>query len=771
VVTNSGSSSAAVFNFTIPQGPKGDTGDTGATGATGATGSIGATGNGISSVSLTSGTHAAGTTDTYTITFTDSTATTFSVYNGADGIGSVVSVNGQTGTVVLDADDINDSSASHKFVTASDLTKLGNLSGTNTGDETASTIKTKLGITTLSGSNTGDQDLSAYAPLSSPVLTGTPAAPTAASGTSTAQIATTAFVQDAVSSASSLPLAENLPVSAYSDDFEVGNFAWINTDGEAVFPPSSSAVSTGISTGTYAGCYAFGDYYYILTINPVKIYKFDRDFSPVASLSLDTATSVSWACGVCFSQAGIGHVFYTGSQYYYIYETSFDTSTMTVVTAYRQISSSSSYVANSNFPPCFMSFANSVTMVLPMAYSSYNRPYLFKAADTGTYSRTATAAFGTSFDMQYCMTFGNADDGYVWCSTAGNMLYWFTSLVTEGVVDGFSYNSQSFSSGAIRGLIGFKKPDGNCVVIVKRYYSSTGTQYYAIYLTSALAYNTYETLYSDSNGGSISYASPSYAYDDGTHVYFFMTLSSAAAFGFYRIKKSAYAGVSSLEDVTSWYSSSLPAITKSYSPPFWLMTKGAPYSFSLATIQPYPSFIDEVTDLSFLGVVHSVNEDNTINVQQSGPVSGTFGWNGNLYLGYDVYGAKTAHSNPYNRILTRLSDSCAMLNCPDSSASAFAESGFYTGTGTYGSSNKNSLSFSRKHKFIVIYMTYASSAYTTQYQTVIPWMSGSFSVNSAGSAVTLVVSCSDATLSWYNTSSAANQQNTSSKIYYYYAVD
>ena len=34
-----------------------------------------------------------------------------------------------------------------------------NLSGTNTGDETATTIKTKLGITTLSGSNTGDQTI------------------------------------------------------------------------------------------------------------------------------------------------------------------------------------------------------------------------------------------------------------------------------------------------------------------------------------------------------------------------------------------------------------------------------------------------------------------------------------------------------------------------------------------------------------------------------------------------------------------------------------
>ena len=36
---------------------------------------------------------------------------------------------------------------------------LSNTSGTNTGDETTATIKTKLGITTLSGSNTGDQTI------------------------------------------------------------------------------------------------------------------------------------------------------------------------------------------------------------------------------------------------------------------------------------------------------------------------------------------------------------------------------------------------------------------------------------------------------------------------------------------------------------------------------------------------------------------------------------------------------------------------------------
>lgn len=47
--------------------------------------------------------------------------------------------------------------------TFTDAISATNLSGTNTGDETDSTIKTKLGITTLSGSNTGDQDLSGYA--------------------------------------------------------------------------------------------------------------------------------------------------------------------------------------------------------------------------------------------------------------------------------------------------------------------------------------------------------------------------------------------------------------------------------------------------------------------------------------------------------------------------------------------------------------------------------------------------------------------------------
>jgi len=72
----------------------------------GAKGDTGAIGNGISSVVLHSGNHAAGTTDTYRITFTDSTIFDIAVYNGANGDSLVTSVNSKTGAVVLTGADV-----------------------------------------------------------------------------------------------------------------------------------------------------------------------------------------------------------------------------------------------------------------------------------------------------------------------------------------------------------------------------------------------------------------------------------------------------------------------------------------------------------------------------------------------------------------------------------------------------------------------------------------------------------------------------------------
>lgn len=75
---------------------------------------------------------------------------------------NISSVPTKTSDLINNSNFVTDSSYIHtdnNFTTAL-KTNLQNQSGTNTGDETNSTIKTKLGITTLSGINTGDQDLS-----------------------------------------------------------------------------------------------------------------------------------------------------------------------------------------------------------------------------------------------------------------------------------------------------------------------------------------------------------------------------------------------------------------------------------------------------------------------------------------------------------------------------------------------------------------------------------------------------------------------------------
>lgn len=62
-----------------------------------------------------------------TITDNAETGTTDITISGGGGGGAVDSVNGQIGVVVLDADDIDDTSTTHKFTTASDITKLAGI--------------------------------------------------------------------------------------------------------------------------------------------------------------------------------------------------------------------------------------------------------------------------------------------------------------------------------------------------------------------------------------------------------------------------------------------------------------------------------------------------------------------------------------------------------------------------------------------------------------------------------------------------------------------
>jgi len=138
----------------------------------------------------------------------------------------VQSVNSQTGTVILDADDIDDTSTTNKFATAAELGLIG--TATQPGDNNSTltndsgyitsagapvqSVAGKTGVVTLvkgdvglgNVDNTSDLNkpistatqtaLDLKAPLASPALTGVPTAPTATVGTNTTQLATTAFV-------------------------------------------------------------------------------------------------------------------------------------------------------------------------------------------------------------------------------------------------------------------------------------------------------------------------------------------------------------------------------------------------------------------------------------------------------------------------------------------------------------------------------------------------------------------------------------------------
>ena len=88
-------------------------------------------------------------------------------------------------------------------ISGSPITTTGTIEIEHTNTVTAQTTQGLYPITYdanghITGAGTA-VDMSIYAPLASPALTGTPTAPTASSGDDSTQIATTAFVQNAVS--------------------------------------------------------------------------------------------------------------------------------------------------------------------------------------------------------------------------------------------------------------------------------------------------------------------------------------------------------------------------------------------------------------------------------------------------------------------------------------------------------------------------------------------------------------------------------------------
>lgn len=130
-VTNVGTSSEAIFDFTIP---KGNTGDTGATG------------NGIINTEKVS---TVGLVDTYHINYTNGNYDTFTVTNGQNGTGSVADVL-VNGTSVLDG---QDAKILIKTINSNSITGSGNLDvGTVTSVNNVAPVS---GDVTLTASDVG----------------------------------------------------------------------------------------------------------------------------------------------------------------------------------------------------------------------------------------------------------------------------------------------------------------------------------------------------------------------------------------------------------------------------------------------------------------------------------------------------------------------------------------------------------------------------------------------------------------------------------------
>lgn len=160
------------------------------------------------------------TNDKVTIAATDTTALgsmtgTLGVGHGGTGVstlGAGVVYHSASGTGALSI------ATAANLVSALGTTAVNRATADANGDNIANTYARAADVSEQLTGITDDIDnaLSTKAPLASPALTGTPTAPTAAAGTNTTQIATTAFVTNAVGTATAGALQYKGTVSAES---------------------------------------------------------------------------------------------------------------------------------------------------------------------------------------------------------------------------------------------------------------------------------------------------------------------------------------------------------------------------------------------------------------------------------------------------------------------------------------------------------------------------------------------------------------------------
>ena len=135
-----------------------------------------------------------------------------------------------------------------------DLADSQTISGAKTFSTVPKSTQDASGGTDLVRKSQADTLLSLKAPLSSPAFTGTPTAPTAAPATSTTQLATTAFVQDAVSGLGTGDMAKSVYDANNNGKVDVAEsadaVAWTGVTGKpSSFTPATHTHPTSDITG------------------------------------------------------------------------------------------------------------------------------------------------------------------------------------------------------------------------------------------------------------------------------------------------------------------------------------------------------------------------------------------------------------------------------------------------------------------------------------------------------------------------------------------
>lgn len=98
------------------------------------------------------------------------------------------------------------------------------------------------------------------------------------------------------------------------------------------------------------------------------------------------------------------------------------------------------------------------------------------------------------------------------------------------------------------------------------------------------------------------------------------------------------------------------------------------------------------------------------------------------------------------------------------------ETGSYVGTGTYGESNQNTLTFEFEPKLVIVYSLNSFLPKDGYWINGFIYGSGMTQIKISSASSVVYPSTSENTLSWYSENSAASQVNTNGTIYNYIAI-